>query len=699
MKRLLIAVLCIVVIAGCTPAPAAIPTANANLAVTATPVPPTTTPTAVPPTETPLPTATLPPTATPVPQVISGQNATGLVLARRYGTGRLEQLVWSRDGLQLAALTSVHLKSFDAATGELKWEVETGSAQTQAVFSPDGKSILTLSAGGAVQVRDAATGALSSRPLEAKSGTAYSFLSSSGNVIGLGSSINETTIWDVNSGMKIGGNNGSSIPMGMLGLLLSPDDSKLITNGYGSGDLQQIQIWDVKTGEFLGGLKSLNLNYVTDLAFSPDGTMVVGISRLALTSKIDFSMMVWDTVTGDLIQQIHIDNDIESFAFLPGQNKIVIGSAAGVLVPVDLMTGKKETWSGYFVSGILKLAASPDGKQIAVGSASGQVKFYDTTSQKTLHESHMDLSLTIAPYLLSGRNYFVHAPRQFGMGSGEDGKFVAISSGERKYIALIDPASLKVIKSIGNSKSTFSVITASKDGKLLAAVDDRNQITIFDVDQANQKLVIDPKHKNRITMIKFSPDGKLLASLGGGILGELYLWDVETGKKSKTLSGYNTMAFSPDGRFMVSDNIDFGVYVWDVMSGKKLASPSADWIYDLGYAPDGKTVAISGFEMHKPLKERGNLIAFLDMASHTLLPLQLEGHSSTISNVIYSPDQKLIASADIQGNIRLWDSTTGKLIQEIPEVSPFPVQIQFLAGGRTLVMGSGDGTLKFFEVQ
>ena len=140
---------------GSTPFPA--PTGTSWPTATRTPLP-TNSPT---PTEVPLPTTTPIPTTTPTPEVISSQNAAQLQLVRRYGNGMIVQTLWSPDASQLLVLTTVHLKAFDPTSGDLLWEVETGSPQKEMAYRPDGKSIATLfSKDGAVKIWDAATGTL-----------------------------------------------------------------------------------------------------------------------------------------------------------------------------------------------------------------------------------------------------------------------------------------------------------------------------------------------------------------------------------------------------------------------------------------------------------------------------------------------------------------------------------------------------------
>jgi WD40 repeat protein len=70
--------------------------------------------------------------------------------------------------------------------------------------------------------------------------------------------------------------------------------------------------------------------------------------------------------------------------------------------------------------------------------------------------------------------------------------------------------------------------------------------------------------------VAFSPDGKTLVSSSS--YDGLKLWEVASGKQLHALNhpGLRVVAFSPDGKTLASGSADHTVRIWDVASGNEL---------------------------------------------------------------------------------------------------------------------------------
>jgi WD40 repeat protein len=75
------------------------------------------------------------------------------------------------------------------------------------------------------------------------------------------------------------------------------------------------------------------------------------------------------------------------------------------------------------------------------------------------------------------------------------------------------------------------------------------------------------------------------------------LWDVNTGNCIKTLTGHTnwvwSVAFSPDGKTLVSSSYDRTVRLWDVTTGRCIRTLTGHTreIYSVSFSRDGQTVA------------------------------------------------------------------------------------------------------------
>lgn len=152
-----------------------------------------------------------------------------------------------------------------------------------------------------------------------------------------------------------------------------------------------------------------------------------------------------------------------------------------------------------------------------------------------------------------------------------------------------------------------------------------------------------------VLAVAYSPDGKILASSGSSD-GTIQLWDVAHGEHIRTLKGHTdtvkTLAFSPDGKILVSGSSDDTLRKWDTSTGsmlRKLAGHSND-IKTVAFSRDGKMIA-SG--------SKDATVRLWDAETRRFLPT-LRGHPWGTQAVTFSPDGKTVVSVD-SSTIIFWD--------------------------------------------
>lgn len=148
-------------------------------------------------------------------------------------------------------------------------------------------------------------------------------------------------------------------------------------------------------------------------------------------------------------------------------------------------------------------------------------------------------------------------------------------------------------------------------------------------------------HRSVVRSIAFSPDGKLLVS--GAYDTTVRIWDMATGDVKQTLDEaedgeggrVRSVIFSPGGK-LVASGTDYSIRVRDDTTGKlgQLIGYLDDRVWSMALPPDGQ-LAASG--------SRDETVAIWDVATGTLT-LTLEGHRDGIRSVVFSTDGSLIAS-------------------------------------------------------
>jgi RNA polymerase sigma factor (sigma-70 family) len=163
----------------------------------------------------------------------------------------------------------------------------------------------------------------------------------------------------------------------------------------------------------------------------------------------------------------------------------------------------------------------------------------------------------------------------------------------------------------------------------------------------------------------------------------------------------NRLAFSPDGKTLVSTSDDSTVKVWNRATGKErvsLQEPDGGGVRGLAFAPDGKTFATAGGDKR---------VRLWDAEQGTQLQ-QFGGHTAATYSVVFTPDGKTLVSGGGcanypdkgqtgYGEIRFWDPATGKERTSVQSHTWPVAHLAFTPDGKTLISGGYDNTIKFWD--
>ncbi len=697
-KKKVLSLFILLCLVGCTTAPAAVEVNSDNAQDTQSEsaiatIEPTeaATPTAtLPPTETP--TTAPSPTPTPKPEPISSTSADNLRMVRRIGNGFLEELTWSHDSKELAVLTSNQLRMIDAEAGELEWTQDTGVVLTDIAFLRAGKKLLSTTSSGVVRTWGTATGKMISDPYDALTYIRSAQLSDDGLYMALLVDDQTVIIMDPDE-IKIKQMiSRDAIPYRVTSMVFSPDHSTLLVAGYNYSYQFLINKWDVKTGEFLGGLSSINRG-MDDVQYSPDGKKIGAIARYNIGTDITTYITIWNAENGQKITNFDLTKEATLFAFAPDGESILICYRNGDVERLDLMSGDSLEQTISFDSPITAISFSPNGQKVALGATDGTIEIHDAVSLELLNEFQYDMSLATLGIMDKFYIFYYTELINPGVALSPDGEKVAIASPYRRWIDVVDLKTGVIERSFGEVDDVLSEFAFSPDGKTLATVVGEREVILWDFETGDQKLAFNTGHTWEIDKAAFSPDGKHLATLCEG---EISIWNAETGEKEHLVSGYRTMEFAPEGNILASDNLDYGLYLWDCETGKQKASLSAEYITDLDYSPDGKTIVLSGVQVQKNINEASPIIYFMDAETHERNPLDISSLPNAPSIVRYSPDGSVVVSGDSNGNIMFWSAKNGTLLNSFDNIAVYPYEIDFTPDGEYMILGSVDGTILHF---
>ncbi len=554
-------------------------------------------------------------------------------------SGWITDLTYSSDGAILAsASTDGTIRLWDGITGKDKntFKGHTGNVPL-VLFSPDNKRLVSWGYDATVRLWDTDTG----KQITLISDIHYKAvtLSPDGKTFVCGQGKGNATIrlWDTHTGKQKA--ELKHLFTDIFSVVFSPDGSKLVTTEDWQN--KNIRYWDLNSSEFQTVLKgdphlvhspqrphpvqvAAGTGWNARLQYSPDGN--------TLASWSYDEIRLWSAQTGEQKAKMSYPRQRDHrygspFVVYSSDGKaLVCGNGTTKIWIFDADTYKFRTTLNGHTAHINKVALSPDGTMFASANASKRIA--SASKGKTIRL--WDIRTGEQRAILNGHADVVH-----DLAFSPDATMLASSSSD-KTVLIWDVQSGEVLRRLVGHTDAVSRLVFSPDGESLAS--GSKEVIVWNATTGRKRYAVKGP-----ASIAFSKDGKTLVT---GDEWEIHLWDALTGKHKKTLSGHLDkswrLAFSPDGKYIVSSGET--VQLWDANTGKNLSTLSEKFgLGTIAFAADGTILAGTS----------GGTIELWDILLHQHFATH-RGHSEYATSIAISPQDSTIATASYDGTIVIW---------------------------------------------